>query len=612
MNVRTDINPVDPAKAKAALLDRARWAHMRAPGAPAEACRDWLAMIAEGVPGLISAVVVLDDGGGSFAPAAFHPDTSRAVDPDLASLVEIALSEARPASRDYGGGDCGISVPLEIDGAPAGAVAVRIPTAHRREALAHIRWGAGWLEALLLRIRRADAEEDAGRVEAVLECLAVALDTNGFRKMADAVAINLALKMDCELVAIGFRKGRHTRVRSLNHTSDFEKKTSLVRDIARAMDEAMDQGAIMDWPSQRPGQGLAHTELAERHEMAHVLTVPFSVGQRLAGAMTFERRGGAPFDTATVQQLDCIAAVVGPVLEQARLEDRPIFSKVAQSVGRQMVRLLGPGHVARKLIGLGLAGAIFAAATVTHEGRVTADARIEGEIQRTVAAPFEGYIAEALVRAGQTVEQGELLTRLDDRDLTLDRLRWTTTLRQRQTEFDRALADGDRSQASVVRTQIDHAEAQVALIDAEITRSRLVAPFSGVVISGDLSQRVGSVVGRGEALFTLAPLDSYRVVIDVDERDVANVSPGQTGRLVVMALPETPLDYRVVSVTPVNTAQEGQNLFRVEAMLETADPRLRPGMEGVARIMIGERLVFDSWTHRLTDWFRLVAWRWWG
>jgi hypothetical protein len=57
--------------------------------------------------------------------------------------------------------------------------------------------------------------------------------------------------------------------------------------------------------------------------------------------------------------------------------------------------------------------------------------------------------------------------------------------------------------------------------------------------------------------------------------------------------------------------RRGKNFFRVEAGLDEISDRLRPGMEGVAKIQIGERLLAWIWTHRIIDWFRLWFWSWW-
>ena len=54
-----------------------------------------------------------------------------------------------------------------------------------------------------------------------------------------------------------------------------------------------------------------------------------------------------------------------------------------------------------------------------------------------------------------------------------------------------------------------------------------------------------------------------------------------------------------------------QSRARVEAQLERKSDRLRPGMEGVGKVYIGERKLIWIWTHGFVDWLRLALWRWW-
>jgi hypothetical protein len=56
--------------------------------------------------------------------------------------------------------------------------------------------------------------------------------------------------------------------------------------------------------------------------------------------------------------------------------------------------------------------------------------------------------------------------------------------------------------------------------------------------------------------------------------------------------------------------EPGEPVFRVEAELVDEAPALRPGMEGIAKVTVGERRRWWIWTHALTDWLRLQLWRW--
>jgi multidrug efflux pump subunit AcrA (membrane-fusion protein) len=118
-------------------------------------------------------------------------------------------------------------------------------------------------------------------------------------------------------------------------------------------------------------------------------------------------------------------------------------------------------------------------------------------------------------------------------------------------------------------------------------------------------------VERGQVLFEVAPLEDYRVALQVDERDISHVVVGQRGELTVSSMPGERYGFAVTKVTPVNSAKEGRNFFRVEAALEAKPgPRLRPGMEGVGKIYVEERKLVWIWTHAFTDWVRLWIWSW--
>jgi hypothetical protein len=80
-----------------------------------------------------------------------------------------------------------------------------------------------------------------------------------------------------------------------------------------------------------------------------------------------------------------------------------------------------------------------------------------------------------------------------------------------------------------------------------------------------------------------------------------------------LALPSLPgkvLPLTVNKVTPVSTAKEGRNYFRVEAQLEQTSPQLRPGMEGVGKITVERRRLVWIWTHEAIEWIRLKTWSW--
>jgi multidrug resistance efflux pump len=203
------------------------------------------------------------------------------------------------------------------------------------------------------------------------------------------------------------------------------------------------------------------------------------------------------------------------------------------------------------------------------------------------------------------------MVELADQDLTLERRKWTSELGQQESAYATALTKADRPAMVIALSRADEARAHLGLIDAELARARIVAPFDGVVIQGDLSQNLGAPVERGKTLMLLAPGEKYRVVVDVDERDIGSVRVGQTGSLSLSALPWETLAIVVSRVTPIAKAVDGNNVFEVETEVAAGGNSIRPGLEGVAKIGVARRSLAWAWFHRVAEWTRITLWAWW-
>lgn len=596
------------------LLDQALWSRFRAAETPEAFAAAWLALQCRHVEGAVAGALVLGEPDlGPYRPAAAWPEAA-AVTPALSAAAEEALRQRQGlATPGEGGAERCVAAPLLLEGRLVGVVAVALSGGNPQAALRALQWGAGWIEAMLRRRQMgADAEMQA-RAAAAFDLLGIVLEHREAKAAATALATELARRFGCDPVSIGFRRGGHARLAAISHAAWFEGRMNLLRDVGAAMDEAIDQRALVLHP---PREGAefrvtrAHADLAAAHRTGDVLTIPLRHDGECFGAVVLEKPAGETFDQAQVDLLDAMASIIGPVLFEKRANDRWLALKAGESATRQAKRLLGPGYFGRKLATLAAAAIVAFFATATGEYAVTAPAALEGRIQRSLVAPFAGYLGAEYAKAGEIVAEGQVLARLDDQDLRLERLRLVTQRQQRMSEYDRALAGRQRAEANIIRAQIEQAEAQLALVEEQLARTRIVAPFAGVVVRGNLSQRIGGAIERGEELFQIAPLDAYRVVLEVEEADIGDVRIGQGGTLVLASLPDAPQRYRVERITPIAEQAGGRNFFRVEAALEGGNERLRPSMVGIGRTAVEERLLIRIWTRRMMDWLRLALWRW--
>ncbi len=547
------------------------------------------------------------------APSARRPGAG------LIAAAENAIGQKQPVIRGTPRGQnfASVALPLLIDGEVRGVVGVEQADASQtalRATLRQLQWGGAWMRDLARAEVALDAKSQYQRAVQALNAIVGVAERRDFPTAATAAVTDLATRFECDRVSVGFRRFRSTRIRAVSHSAQFSQRMSLFRMLAAAQDEAIDQRATVLWPDDNVEDVViarAHARFAEKHGAGHVFTTPLYATDKFVGALSFERPENNPFTQDDLEMLEAVSTVLAPILDEKRLNDRWLITKGFAILKDQLVQLLGPGKLARKLTVAVLIGLTVFFWFARSIDRVSADAAVVGSVQRAVVAPFDGFIAEAPVRAGDIVEEGDLIVRFDEREFALERLRLVTQRQREQFEYDRAVAERNRAETRIRQTQIEQVDAQINLLDEQLSRAKLVAPFEGLIIAGDLSQSIGSAVTRGTQLFTIAPDGEYRVELAVDERRIDDIAVGQTGQLRVAALPDQSLPIRITKITPVARYGEGRTTFTVEAELTGDVAALRPGMEGAARIEIEERRLIAIWAQPFVDWFRVTTWKLW-
>jgi multidrug efflux pump subunit AcrA (membrane-fusion protein) len=170
----------------------------------------------------------------------------------------------------------------------------------------------------------------------------------------------------------------------------------------------------------------------------------------------------------------------------------------------------------------------------------------------------------------------------------------------------------------IATARIAESQAQLDLVEQQLVRTQLKAPFDAQIIQGDLNERLGAPVKRGDLLLTLTPSRELRVMLEIDERDVSQLKAGTQGTLKLSALPDQNFELLVERVMPVAKPEVGRNSFLAEARITTSSgatvgmASLRPGLQGLARLDAGQRPLYWLIGHRFSDWLRLKWWAWFG
>ena len=233
----------------------------------------------------------------------------------------------------------------------------------------------------------------------------------------------------------------------------------------------------------------------------------------------------------------------------------------------------------------------------------------------TVSAEITGRVVEILIEEGTTVEQGQVVARLDDTLALVD-----LALAEAQVESAEAgllevaasLAEAERvlarnrtlaeeqfaSEAAVTRAEADveALTAQHARISADLEIARLQvsrqretvekhiirAPFAGVVV--DKNAQPGEIISPISAgggftrtgICTLVDMDSLEIEVDVNESYIGRVFAGQEVVATLDSYPDWQIPAAVIAVVP--TANRDKATVRVRISLGEKDPRILPDM----------------------------------
>ena len=587
----------------------------------------WLVLLCQQLTNVNAGLLLLAaEEGNSYIPTAVWPigkydqqyltDTAQEALTERQGVITRLENKSDIASKKADAAyqiDAYIAYPIEVDHVLKGAVVLDVTAKSEAELTAKLRqlhWGIAWLIEFFSRHHQSAAVSQALRVTSIMESMANILPHKELQQSLFALVNDIANRLQCDRVSIGVEKNKNVVMTAISRSAWFEKNANIVRQLVAAMEEARDRNQTVRLEEGIAPKLPAHEALLKETAGFSVLTVPLARAGQFEAVLLLERNVAGAFTDEEVKWVEALASLVTPLISVQKLANRTLWQHLIDLTKKLGERLFGEGYLTWKVISFAMVIAILVLSFCNGDYRIAAKTVIEGEVQRVAAAPFEGFIAKSFVRAGDSVKAEQTLCLLDDKDLQLERAKWSGEREQHMSKLREAIADRDLSATQVVGAQLSQSEAQLALVEQKLARTKITAPFDGVVVSGDLSQMIGSPVELGKKLFEIAPLNSYRVIIQVDERDIAYVKQGQQGKLMISGLPGDAIDFTVKQVTPVATAQDGRNFFRVEAHLKSSSTKLRPGMEGVGKVSVGSHRLIWIYTHSFIDWLRLSFWNW--
>ncbi len=507
-----------------------------------------------------------------------------------------------------------VMVPLRGERAVRGVAAFVVPV-QAEAALAAVRerleLTVGLLSLYEMRLLLQRRESDLRRLRTAMETLAAAGAHDRFKGLAMALVNEIATRWQADRVSVGFLQGRYVHLKATSHTEKFSRKMQLVQDIEAAMEECLDQDVEVLYPAPQEATYVARAagELARRHGAGHVLSLPLRRGGEPVAVLTLERPADAPFTVDEVEALRLAADLVTPRLADLEGHDRWFGARAAAAVRKTAAAVVGPKHTWIKVAVL--VAVVLLALMIFGKGtyKVEAPFALEPVTQQVVPAPFDGFLEAVHVEPPEPVVGGEtVMAEIETADL---RMQLAEARAERASYLKQAAAarrDFKTVEAQIAEAQADQVSARIDLLEHKIAQADIVAPITGRVVSGDLKKRIGAPVATGDVLFEVAPLEALRAELAVPEEDIADLEVGQEGELATAGFPGRHFGFVVERITPVAQVEEKENVYKVRVRLKRLDPRMLSGMEGVAKVDVGERRYIWIWTRPIVRWVRMKLW----
>lgn len=215
---------------------------------------------------------------------------------------------------------------------------------------------------------------------------------------------------------------------------------------------------------------------------------------------------------------------------------------------------------------------------------------IEAGDQVEVVTEIEASLEQLTFREGGVVRRGEVMARLDDVQLSAELRRAEALRDQSQAAYDRVkrvvdLGAGAPQDLDDAAASLKVAEANVQLAAARLDKTRIRAPFSGMVGARRVS--AGAFLRPGQAITDITRIDEVRVRFSIPERFMGRLQPGNSVDVSTTAHPDSHLTGRIDFVEP--TLDPATRSARVVARVQNPGGLLRPGMSANVSAVLSER-----------------------
>jgi len=420
-------------------------------------------------------------------------------------------------------------------------------------------------------------------------------------------ASELARYLNCDQVAIGFiRKGK-LNVEAVSSGANLKQDSETLRAFDTALSESLLRNEVAVWPTPDDSTEalmLGHQQLARKFHCQAVLSTPLTLADgKTIGVMivtgSSELLHGDRLPNFVRAATSRIASAIDVVRRSEKNNLQRLFALLKNQTATWKGRLW-----------YAVAAVLLAVMLVPVPYKIRCHCTTEPTQKRFAVAPFDGLVKRGFVEPGDVVAAGQLLAKMDGQPIRFELAGVTAELNQASRKREIELSGRNVPASLLADLESQRLQARKDQLEFQQEQIEIRSPFDGVVLSGSLERAEGASVQTGKVLFEVAPLDSLKVEVSIPAEEMALARVGQSARVWIQGLENQSFTGTISRIHPRSQLRDGQNVFVAEVTVRNPDSRLRPGMQGQARIDCAARplawnLFHKPWnfiTSRLTWW----------
>ncbi len=448
--------------------------------------------------------------------------------------------------------------------------------------------------------RTVELDWEARAIAAIAELLGKMQDGAGAVAGCYVVANELKKFLNCDLVAIGRRRNgrRGCRMAAVSGMAKFDRQSEQVKAMQAALDETLVRDELTCWPAReaRARQAtLAHRKLAETLNADSIVSSPLKTPQgETIGAWLFVGRQEFLAKPRFANLVGASSPQVASALELVQRAEPSAVGRVFHWFFRQR-----SGWRTRLVLTALVAVTCILMLPVPY--KIRCRCTLEPMMRRFAVAPHDGLLDRSFVETGDLVRQGDVLAVMDGKELRWEIAGLVADRSRAAKQRDVSQAAGDIPEAQLAELEVERIDVKLQLLKRREQQLEIKSPLDGVILSSNVDNVERLRVKPGSVLCEIAPLDQIRLNVAVPADEMRHVRPSSDVELRLDAFPGEVVKGTVAAIRPRSEIRDGENVFVAEVVLNNDEQRLRPGMDGFARIISDERTLAWVLFHKAAD-----------